>query len=164
MMSKRQQVAFGTALLLIGAALFARQYIPALEPFLSWPLLLVPLGLLGMAISAILEQGGWLISFTLITGIGANLWAERALDGGTWASMVAFLGLGLILADLFDPDEKDAWRPGLILIAVSAVLFLLLGGKMYLPWPRFTAFWPLAIALVGLIYILVGLSRKKKDS
>jgi len=114
-----------------------------------------------MVSAAILQQGGWLISSTLITGIGANLWADRALDGGTWASMLAFLGLGLILANLFDPDEKDTWRPGLILIAVSAVLFLLLGGERYLPWPRFTAFWPLSIALIGLIYILAGLSRKK---
>ncbi len=163
-MGKRQQIAFGALLFLIGTVLFARQYLPALEQFLIWPLLLVPLGLLGMVSAAILQQGGWLISSTLITGIGANLWAERALDGGTWASMLAFLGLGLILADLFDPDEKDTWRPGLILIVVSAVLFLLLGGKKYLPWPQLSAFSPLAIALVGLIYILIGLSRKKKDS
>jgi len=61
-MSKRQQIAFGATLLLIGTALFARQYLPALEPFLSWPLLLVPLGLLGMVSAAILQQGGWLIS------------------------------------------------------------------------------------------------------
>lgn len=163
-MGKRQQIAFGAALFLIGAALFARPYVPALEPFLSWPLLLVPLGLLGVVCSAILEQGGWLISAALITGIGANLWAERALDGGTWASMAAFLGLGLMLASVFDPDEKDAWRPGLILIVVSAVMFLLLGGKKYLPWPQFSGFWPLAIVLVGLAYILAGLTRKKKDS
>lgn len=163
-MGKRQQIAFGALLFLIGAALFARQYLPALEPFLDWPLLLLPLGLLGLVSSAILQHGGWLIASALLTGIGANLWAERALDSGTWVSMLAFLGLGLILADLFDPDKKDAWRPGLILIALSAALFLLLGGKQYLPWPRLTAFWPLALALLGLVFILSGLFRKKKNS
>ncbi|HOA21035.1 MAG TPA: hypothetical protein PKL82_00930 [Anaerolineaceae bacterium] len=164
MMNKRQKIAFGVVLVLIGAALFARPFLPELEPFFSWPLLLIPLGLLGIISAAILQRGGWLIATALITGIGVNLWAVRNLGGGVWASMVAFLGLGLILADLFDPDEKDVWRPGLILIAVSGALFLIMGGREYLPWPQLANFWPLTIALIGVLFILAGISGKKKKS
>jgi hypothetical protein len=117
-----------------------------------------------MVSAAILQQGGWLISSTLITASAPTCGRKERWTAAPGLPCSPFLVSVFILADLFDPDEKDTWRPGLILIAVSAVLFLLLGGKKYLPWPQLSAFSPLAIALIGLIYILVGLSRKKKDS
>ncbi|HOE34440.1 MAG: hypothetical protein GX415_03185 [Chloroflexi bacterium] len=163
-MSKRQKLAFGVVLVLVGTALFARPYFPVLEPFFGWPLLLIPLGLLGIVTTAVLQEGGWLIASAFVTGIGVNRWAARSLDSGSWVIPVAFLGLGFILAALFDPTEKDAWRPGLIFVAVSGLLFLIVGGWKFLPWPRLSGFLPLVIVLIGVIFILAGIAGKKKTS
>ena len=85
--------------------------------------MLIPLGLLGIVGAAILQRGEWLIVCALLTGIGFNLWAASHLNDSVWISMIAFLGFGLLLASLFDPTEKNSWRQGLTLIALSAGLF-----------------------------------------
>jgi len=162
-MSRRQQIAFGAVLFLIGGGLLARQFVPALEPLMGWPLMLIPLGLLGIVGAAILQRGEWLIVCALLTGIGFNLWAASHLNDSVWVSMIAFLGFGLLLASLFDPTEKHSWRQGLTLIALSAGLFLLIGGKLFLPFPRLNSYSPALVALIGAVLILTGLFRKKKQ-
>ncbi|MFZ3069704.1 MAG: hypothetical protein WA110_01085 [Anaerolineaceae bacterium] len=163
-MKTRENITFGILLILIGGALIARQFYPSLEILFQWPYWGIAAGVLLIGSSAILQEGGWAILGSLLAGVAVNVLLRERLGAGLWVSMLAFLGLGIMLADLVDKQGKSEWRSGLALIFIAVILFLISGSTELLPWPQLTSYWPLALILIGVAFIVTSLSdRKKKE-
>ena len=111
------------------------------------------------------RTGGLAIPVSIISGIGSILYYQN-LTGNwetwqfAWALIPGFVGVGIALGTLFSPQPfKDGWQASLILLVISAVLFMIFGGSSFFGWN--TQFvWPAVIIVFGFFMLIRGFLRK----
>ncbi len=161
-MRSRSQLAGGILLVLLGAALLAAQVLPAFRAWVdahvnwaeSWPLIVIAVGAFLFVFGLLVGAPGMAVPACVVGGIGCLLywqWATGAWESWAyaWTLIPGFVGVGILLAGLLEGRVRHALGSGVVTIAISAVLFLIvgfaLGGRA-----EFFAYWPILLILGGL--------------
>ena len=158
---KKDNLTLAIIMIVVGIALMARQLVPSIRFLFEWPNWAFLVAALLLALSLVNRDGGLAILASLLAGAGVNVFLQSQTSGLVWISMLAFLGLGIILSGLIEPKKPGEIRAGLVLMVISLVVFLLTGGTKYLPWPNVTSYWPIGLVVLGLILLVNALTTKK---
>ena len=162
---KKQSFIWGFLLVLIGGMLLADQLLPSWTINFDWPWIVMGVGLVFLLFAVLTRTGGLAIPGSIISGIGSILYYQN-LTGNwetwqfAWALIPGFVGVGIALGTLISPQEfKDGWQASLILLVISAVLFMIFGGSSFFGWN--TQFvWPVVIIVFGFFMLIRGFLRK----
>lgn len=165
---KRQNVAWGAILILLGLAFLAFQLFPDLFAWASWTWLVVGVGLVFAVASLLTRTGGLMIPGAIVTGVGAILtWQNATGNWDTWSYIwtliPGFVGLGMLIGSLYDPELRGARGAGFILLLISGILFAVFGGFFGLS-PAVMQYWPVLLILIGLIIFIRALTRPREKS
>jgi hypothetical protein len=136
-MDKKQRaiVAAGGVAILLGVLVIVGSFLPAGSRVVSWPLIILAVGaaflLFGIGTTAI----GLVIPGTIVLGIGFLLYVQnlgRWWDSWSfaWALIPGFVGLGLLLFDRLTGASAGLKTATKVLLAVSAVLFLVFAAAV----------------------------------
>jgi hypothetical protein len=157
----------GLLLIAIGAWFIAVQLVPGLEGWLNlevtWPLLIVGVGVLLLVIGLVTAVPGMAIPGCIVGGIGGILYWQ-SLTGNweswsyIWTLIPGFVGLGVIVSGLLGGRAAKAVREGGWLILISLVLFVVFGSIFGgLGW--LGPYWPLLLVALGLLMVVRALLR-----
>lgn len=160
---KKDNITLAVILIVVGVALMARQFLPSIEFLFGWPNWGFLVAGLLLVLSLIHRDGGLAVLASILAGACVNVLLQDQLGGLIWVSMLAFLGVGIILSSWIDPKKPREWYSGLVLVIISVVVFLLAGGTKYLPWPNVTNYWPIGLVILGLLLLISSLSSKHKQ-
>ncbi len=165
---KRGQLIWGIILIAAGAAFFAFQFIPGLFDAFSWPWIMIAIGLVFVIASLLSRIGGLMIPGIIVSGLGGIfLWQEGPGDPASWSYIwtliPGFVGIGLLIGSLYDPDMREGRGAGIGLIIFSAIAFALFGGFFGLD-SNLLQYWPVLLIVAGAFVLLRSLlgSRETK--
>jgi hypothetical protein len=130
----RTQLMLGVLLILLGAWFIAVKQVPALKPYASldyaWPFYVIGAGVVLLIIGLLTGAPRMAIPASIVAGIGGILYYQYTQNQDwtswefMWTLIPAFVGIGNILAGLFEGDFPNSLGRGINLIVISAVLFL----------------------------------------
>jgi hypothetical protein len=168
---RRSDLVIGIVLLLIGGWFLAAQFnlVTSLNELINiqfeWPMIIVGVGVFLFVLGLLSRNPGMSVPACIVGGIGGILyWTNSTGDWGAWSYLWSlipgFVGVGIILATLLGGEEKSGYREGLLLIFISAILFivfyLLLSGQ-----GNFVKYWPILVIVAGIWIIIQTIFRKK---
>ncbi len=169
-MRNRSSIIGGLILIVVGVIFLLLQLFPDLAAWLDlsqhWPMLLIGLGAIFL-IGAVTGLPPLAIPGTIITGIGTILYYQN-LSGNwdswayVWALIPGFVGLGLIIMARLDSSARDAAKAGIILLLISAILFVIFGAA-FSGFGLIGQFWPLLFIFFGL-WLLIKNRRAGKNN
>ena len=160
-MSKRGSLVGGIILILIGGLILINQLVGGIGIQISWPLILVGMGLLFILFGAIFGIGGLAVPGSILTGLGLIFYYQDYTGDFTswtymWALIPGFVGVGVLISGLINPGTgKGGWS----LLAISAVLFIIFAaifGDLSDQWVLYIS---IAIIIIGVIGLIRGLIR-----
>ena len=165
---KKGSIITGIILILIGAFLFVMQLYPALSNWITWPMIILGIGLLFLISSIVSGNGDLAIPGMINTGIGAILLYQNVTgDWGSWSYMwtliLAFIGLGILLSNLINRTSVDRGGLYLLIISLAAFAAFFFAEHYHI---RKDLLWPAGIILVGVLVIVrnIGRGRRQKTS
>jgi hypothetical protein len=158
----RRSIASGTLLILLGLLFLAYQFMPErfgwLQIELSWPLIIIGVGVLMLIFGLIVGAPGMAVPASILAGIGGLLYWQNATGNWeswayAWALIPGFVGVGVILTGLLGGGKlRESFEGGAMLLLISLVLFAIFGsflGGLQL----FGNYWPILLILLGLIVL-----------
>jgi hypothetical protein len=161
---RRSQFGTGVFLILVGAALLAFQFVPALRDWaeaydwsFSWPLIIIGVGLFFLVLGLLVGESGLAVPACVIGGIGGLLYWQNATGNWeswayAWTLIPGFVGVGVLLSGLLGGQLRQALTGGGWLVIISAILYLafasFLGGPAILG-----DYWPALIIGLGLLIL-----------
>ncbi|MGC4376225.1 DUF5668 domain-containing protein [Fictibacillus sp. Mic-4] len=153
---KRQGIFSGIILLGIGLFyLIPQLHMSVLEPFLTWPTILVLIG-----VAFLLEQNSKDASFSgvLLLGLGIHFYAVKNVAG--WPGGIEMMILIISLAFLYQyKNTKDGLVAGIVLLIVSGATLLFHSHSFPEVWySTITQFRPYVLLVLGAYYVFI---RKK---
>lgn len=165
MEQKKQSFVWGLLLVLVGAVLLADQFLPNWSIDFEWPWIIIGVGLVFLFFAVLTRTGGLAIPGTIVGGIGSILFYQNMTGNWdtwefAWTLIPGFVGVGIALAALISPQEhRDGWQASIVLLVISAVMFMIFGGSSFFGWD--TQFvWPAVIILFGLYLLIRGFFKK----
>jgi len=164
-MENRHGILWGLLLILLGGFFLVVRLMPQVFGYVFWPFIVIGVGALFLLAAIATRNGGLAIPGCIVGGIGGILYYQAV--SGNWASWAyiwtlipGFVGLGVIFAGLLARDRPHFDSGGLVLMAISAMGFLIFGGSFGLNLEIGTL-WPLFLIGIGLITLLSALFRKR---
>ncbi len=166
----RSSLAFGLLLILIGGWFLAAQLMPELGWFwdiLSWPMIVVGVGVLLLLLGLILGAPGMAIPACIVGGIGGLLYWQNATNSWeswayAWTLIPGFVGVGLMLAALLGEGGKESFRVGAWMTFISLLVFAVIGS--ILGANVLGIYWPVLLIALGVWILLQPLFRRTKKS
>lgn len=165
----RSNAAGGILLILLGLLFLSYQLAPSLWSWLdlqlSWPLIVVGVGLFFLLVALVTGEAGLAVPACIIGGIGLLLYWQNATGNWeswayAWALIPGFAGVGSILMGLLSGQRAGAAIDGGIwTIVVSLVIFSIFSaafGGINL----FGPYWPVLLILLGLVLIARNFLRR----
>ncbi|MEN8172195.1 MAG: hypothetical protein ABFS03_04875 [Chloroflexota bacterium] len=163
---KRNNITGGLILILIGAWFMAVQFVPGLSSWVEggWPLSIIGVGAIFLIAAIASNVPGLAIPAFIIGGIGSLLFYQNATGDWdswsyAWTLIPGFVGLGLLFFSLMS-KAKDTGKAGLILLFISASLFMFFGSFLGAP-EEITRYWPLILIGFGTWSMVRPLFRPK---
>jgi uncharacterized integral membrane protein len=171
MMEKRTRssVIGGTLLILLGLFFLAYQLAPErlswLRVEMSWPLIVVGVGLFLLVFGLLVGAPGMAVPASVVGGIGLLLYWQNATNNWeswsyAWALIPGFVGIGVILTGLLGGGKlRDSLEGGFWLILISLVMFAIFGsflGGMTL----LGSYWPALLIVLGLVVLVRSFIRR----
>jgi len=165
----RSNIVGGLLLILLGLLFLAYQFLPQqftwLRIEITWPLIVVGVGLFLFIFGLLVGAPGMAVPASIVGGIGGLLYWQNLTNNWdswayAWTLIPGFVGVGIILTGLLGEGRlRDAIESGGTLVLISMVLFAIfgsfLGGLALLGnW------WPLLLILVGLIVLVRSFFRR----
>jgi len=162
---RRSGLAGGVVLILLGALFLAIQLIPGARIWVSWPWIIIGVGILLLVIGAVTGVPAMAIPACIVGGIGGLLYYQNATGDWeswsyAWALIPGFVGVGIILSGLLEGRVRHAVRGGGGLVLISVVLFAVFGsffGALGLAGK----YWPALLILLGLFLLVGNLLRRR---
>ena len=162
---RRSNLAAGLVLTLLGAWFLAIQWVPGLQAWFSWPLIIVGGGVLLLIIGLLTRVPAMAVPACIVGGIGGLLYWQNATGNWeswvyAWALIPGFVGVGIVLSGLLGGETRQAVRGGGWLILISLVLFAVFGsffGALGLVGP----YWPVLLIVLGLLALARSLFRSR---
>jgi hypothetical protein len=165
----RSRLAAGLVLVLLGAWFLAVQFIPSLQLWslgrLTWPLILVGVGVLIGITGLVLWTPPLLVPASIISGLGLlmywqNLTGNWASWAYAWALIPGFVGVGVVLSGLMRGRVREAVTGGGWLMFISLLMFLIFGSFLGGP-VLFGQFWPVLLILLGAVLLIRALFQPR---
>ena len=155
----------GLILILLGGFCLAVQVKPEIFGYISWPFFIMGLGGVFLLAALLTRTGGLAIPGCVIGGIGGILYYQAIT--GDWASwsyiwslIPGFVGVGILIAGLLSRERPHFDTGGLILVAISAMGFLIFGGWFGLALDV-NLLWPVFLIGIGFITLISAIFRKR---
>ena len=168
-MENRQGLLWGILLILLGAFFLLVQMMPGVFGLIYWPFFIIGAGGMFLLAAILTRTGGLAIPGCIIAGIGGILYWQ-ALTGRweswsfMWTLIPGFVGVGVIFAGLLDRERPHFETGGLVLMAISAMGFLVFGsafGALFGYDFDFGMLWPVFLIGIGVITLLGALFRRR---
>jgi len=158
---KRDSLVWGLILILVGLGFLLFQVFPGLGEAFQWPWLMIGLGAIFGVASLLTRAGGLMIPAFIIGGLGSIfLYQTNTDDWASWAYIwtviPGFVGAGMFVGGLYDPDLRPARPASLIMIVASAVAFALFGGMLGFD-NTLLQYWPVLLILGGAVILIRSL-------
>jgi len=163
---KRTNIAGGTILVFVGAALLAVQILPGVFIPFSWPWIVIIVGLFLFGLGAAIGEPGMAVPACIVGGIGGILYYQN-LTGNweswsfVWSLIPGFVGIGIILMNLLSGEGGKAFREGGLLVLISLTLFAVF-GSFFGALGLVGDYWPVLLILLGVLILLRPLLIPKK--
>jgi hypothetical protein len=160
--SQGSTIVVGIILILVGGIFLAVQLIPGFnigfDIELTWPLILVAIGLLLFLGALLSNQPGLAVPAAIVGGIGGILyWQESVGDYSSWSFawtlIPGFVGLGAILEGILSGNFWKSLNAGGVLILISLSLFLVF-GSIFGQVNILGSYWPVLLIILG--FLLLG--------
>ncbi|MBN1260848.1 MAG: hypothetical protein JXB35_09225 [Anaerolineae bacterium] len=137
-------------------------------PGFSWAFILMGLGVM-FAVAAILTGiGAKMIPGAIIGGLGALLYWQHMTGfweswSYAWTLIPAFVGVGLITAQLLGMGGRAVRKVGIHLVGWSMLAFLTF-GTFFAFGGRLTPFWPVLLVVFGAGIVVNALARRNPQT
>jgi hypothetical protein len=169
MEENKHGVVFGILLILLGGFFLAVKLYPQIFGFVFWPFIIIGMGGVFLLSAILTRTGGLAIPGCILGGIGGILYYQAVT--GDWASWAyiwtlipGFVGLGVIIAGLLSRENPHFDTGGLVLMAISAMGFLIFTsffGSIFGFSMPVSTLWPLFLIGIGLITLIGAIFRKR---
>jgi hypothetical protein len=150
----------------LGAFFLAWQIRPDLIPSADWPFIIIGFGLLFIIAAAFFSVGPLAIPGAIIAGIGGILFYQNLTNDWEswtylWTLIPGFVGVGLLIAALFDHGARR-FRAGLNLLVMSVIGLAIFGGAFGFggQWAKY---WPGALILLGIWMLIRSFWHKSTE-
>jgi hypothetical protein len=159
----RSPLAAGLILIVLGVFFLVIRIVPSLTDALSWPFIVIGMGIVFMAIALVANSPGLAVPACILGGIGGILaWQNAAGAWWTWSYVWAlipgFVGVGIIVSGLLEGRLLKAVLDGMWPILIGLLLFFVFGSFFGgLPW--FGSLWGFGLIAVGILILLRPLAR-----
>lgn len=165
---KRNNLAWGLILILVGLGFLLFQVFPGIEAEFQWPWILIGVGTIFAVASVLTRTGGLMIPAFIIGGLGAIFLYQTNTDNWAswayiWTIIPGFVGAGMLVGGLYDPDLRSARPASFILLAVSAVALVIFSGMLGFD-NSLLQYWPVLLILAGAIVLIRSLLGSKGKS
>jgi hypothetical protein len=170
---KRSRLAVGLLLVAVGIAFLALQLMPSLADWftvtLSWPLIIVGVGVLILVIGLLTGAPETAIGACVVAGIGGILYYQN-LTGNwvswayAWTLIPGFTGIGMVISGVLGSRVAHSISRGLNQIIASVILFLIFGsifGPMFGGFTFLGNYWPVLLIAAGLLVIIRAVLRRQ---
>ena len=164
---RRTSIVGGAVLILVGAVLFAAQVLPDFMPdfweIISWPWIIIGIGLFLFALGAALGEPGMAVPATILSGIGGIL-AYQWFTGDwqswsyIWTLIPGFVGVGIMLMSLLGGDAS--LKDGGTLVFISFIM-LAIFGSFFGAVGMAGKYWPALLILLGVVLMVRTFFDKK---
>ena len=162
---RRSSLAGGLVLVLLGALFLAVQWVPGLQLWFSWPLIIIGIGVLLLIVGLLTGVPAMAMPACIVGGIGGLLYWQNATGNWeswayAWTLIPGFVGVGMVLSGLLGGDTRQTVRGGAWLILISLVLFAVFAsffGAMGLVG----RYWPVLLIGLGLLVLAQSLFRSR---
>ena len=163
--AKRGGVAAGVLLVLLGLGALAVQFVPGLQVWFSWPMIVIGVGVALLILGLLSGEPGMAVPACIVGGIGGLLyWQNATGNWGSWAYAWAlipgFVGLGTIVSGVLGGDGGDV-RGGAWLLLISLILFAVF-GSFFGALDILGKYWPVLLILLGVLSLLQGLFGRRQ--
>jgi len=162
---KRDSVVWGILLILLGVGFLVYRWNPGLFAGFSWPWLFLGIGVIFTVASLLTRTGGLLIPGLILLALGGIFTYQT--NSGNWSSwayiwplMPGMAGAGMFISSFYDREMAPARGPGLVMAAISLIVFAILGGFFGLD-PGLLRYWPVLLILVGAVVFFRALRPQK---
>jgi len=162
---RRSSLVGGLVLILLGAWFLVVQWVPGLQIWFSWPLIIVGVGGLLLIIGLLTGVPGLAVPACIVGGIGGLLYWQNIT--GNWESWAyawtltpGFVGVGIVLSGLLGGETRQSLRGGGWLILISLVLFTVF-GSFFGALGLMGDYWPVLLILLGLLVLARPLFRPR---
>jgi len=164
---KRTSIIGGALLILVGGLLFAAQVVPDFMPdfwkIISWPWIIIGVGLFLFALGAALGEPGLAVPATIVSGIGGILayqWFTGNWESWSflWALIPGFVGLGIMLMSLAGGDGSV--KDGATLLFISFIM-LAIFGSFFGAIGLAGKYWPVLLILLGAVLLVRSFFKKE---
>lgn len=162
---KKSALTLGVIMILVGAVLLALQLKPEWADFVQWPMIILGIGVLFLISAVITGNGDFAIPGCINAGLGGifyyqTLSSDWASWSFIWTLIPAFVGLGILLANLINREPMD--RGGLTLLLISLLAFAVFyTAQRYSV--GFDLLWPALLVLGGILLITRNIRRRVRD-
>ncbi len=167
---RRTSIIGGAILIIIGGLLFAAQILPNFLPnfwdIVSWPWIIIGVGLFLFALGVALGEPGMAVPASIVGGIGGIL-AYQNYTGYweswsyMWTLIPGFVGFGIVLMNILGgKEEGSSFKDGGTLILISFIL-LAVFGSFFGAIGLAGRYWPVLLILLGLVLMGRTLFTKK---
>lgn len=165
MENRNRGVIWGILLIALGGFFLITRLMPEIFGYMYWPFIIIGVGGAFLLAAILTRTGGLAIPGCIVAGIGGILYYQSIT--GDWASWAyiwtlipGFVGVGVLFAGLLSRERPHFDSGGLILMAISAMGFLIFGGSFGLNLGIGTL-WPVFLIGIGLITLVNALFRKR---
>jgi len=163
---KKGSITFGIILILVGVILIAMQLYPPLSDWISWPMIILGIGLIFLVASLTSGNGDLAIPGFINGGIGSillyqNITGDWESWSYMWSLILVFIGLGILVANLINKTRLD--RSGFTLIVIGGLAFAIFFATENYNISS-DLIWPAAIIVIGLLVVFRNIGRKGKHT
>ena len=164
-MENRRGLVGGVLLILLGGFFLAAQLLPEYFGNIFWPYIIIGVGGAFLVAALLTRTGGLAIPGSIIGGIGGILYYQAVTyDWASWSYLwtliPGFVGVGVILAGLLSRERPHFDTGGVILLAISAMGFLIFGGVFGMALDV-NVLWPIFLIGISVITLISAIFRKR---
>ena len=162
---RRSSLAGGLVLVLLGALFLAVQWVPGLQLWFSWPLIIIGIGVLLLIVGLLTRVPAMTMPACIVGGIGGLLYWQNATGNWeswayVWTLIPGFVGVGMVLSGLLGGDTRQTVRGGGWLILISLVLFAVF-ASFFGALGLVGSYWPVLLIGLGLLLLAQSLFRSR---
>ena len=162
---RRSSVAGGLVLILLGALFLAVQWVPGLQLWFSWPLIIIGIGVLLLIVGLLTGVPAMAMPACIVGGIGGLLYWQNATGNWeswayAWTLIPGFVGVGMVLSGLLGGDTRQMVSGGGWLILISLVLFAVFAA-FFGALGLVGSYWPVLLIVLGLLVLAQSLFRSR---
>ncbi|HEC34486.1 MAG TPA: hypothetical protein ENI37_07205 [Chloroflexi bacterium] len=161
----RSSLTAGLVLIMLGVWFLAVQWIPALQTWSSWPLIIVGVGVLLLMVGLLTGVAGLAVPACIVGGVGGLLYWQNATDNWeswayVWTLIPGFAGVGIILSGLLGGAPRQSVHGGGRLILISLVL-LAVFGSFFGAAGLVGVYWPILLIALGVLLLARSLFQHR---